>query len=485
MVFSSLFFLFAFLPLNLLCYRAAPNMRWRNRVMLAFSLLFYAWAGPAYLLLLCGMTLGDWLLCRAMDSPGRSYLQRKLCLLGALSLDLGLLCIFKYLGFALGVVRQFTGWPEVLPEIALPIGISFYTFQLISYVVDVYRRDVVAQRSYWKLLLYVSLFHQCIAGPIVRYSTISDRIEWRYVTRQEWIEGASRFAIGLAKKAMLANPMGALADRFLCSTALAEGEAASLLASRSVLSLWMGAVCFTIQIYLDFSAYSDMAIGMGRMVGFSYLENFNYPYIADSITAFWRRWHISLSSFFRDYVYIPLGGNRCGRLAQLRNLTIVWMLTGLWHGASWNFVLWGLYYLLFLLAEKFVFSPVQRHIPRLLRHGYVLAVVTVGWVVFRITDFDCLKIALRGMAGRGGNPLSDLETVLLLQSNWVFLLLAVIACTPLLRNLYRRVDRAMDGLPPFQLLWTGLQCAYPILLLVLSTAALVGDQYNPFLYYRF
>ena len=485
MVFSSLFFLFAFFPLQMLCYRLAPSMTWRNRVLLGFSLLFYAWAGPVYVLLLVGMAFADWLLCRVMDAPGRSYLQRKACLIIALAVDLGLLGVFKYLSFALGVVNGLTGWPAVVPQIALPIGISFYTFQLISYVVDVYQRDVVAQRSYWKLLLYVSLFHQCIAGPIVRYSHISDQIEWRYATRQERADGAARFAVGLAKKAMLANSCGALADTLLCSASLSGTEMMDALAQRSVLALWAGAACYMLQIYLDFSAYSDMAIGMGRMVGFHYRENFNYPYLADSVTEFWRRWHISLSSFFRDYVYIPLGGNRCGALVQLRNLAVTWLLTGLWHGASWNFLLWGAYYLLLLLVEKFLLRPVSRWIPGLLRHLWVLLAVLVGWVIFRITDLNALLVMLQGMAGMGGRALYDLESVVVLKSNCVLLLCAALACTSAMRDLYRRLNRSIETMPVFQNGWTVAQSLYPVALLLLSTAALVGDQYNPFLYFRF
>ena len=469
----------------MLCYRLAPSMTWRNRVLLLFSLLFYAWAGPVYVLLLVGMAFADWLLCRVMDAPGRSYRQRKACLAGALVIDLGLLGVFKYLTFALGVVNRLTGWPPAVPSIALPIGISFYTFQLISYVVDVYRRDVVAQRSYWKLLLYVSLFHQCIAGPIVRYSHIADQIEWRYATRQERADGAARFAVGLAKKAMLANPCGALADTLLCSASLPGDEMCTLLRSRPVLALWAGAACFMLQIYLDFSAYSDMAIGMGRMVGFHYRENFNYPYLADSVTDFWRRWHISLSSFFRDYVYIPLGGNRCGVLVQLRNLAVTWLLTGLWHGASWNFLLWGAYYLVLLLLEKFLLRRLERWIPGPVRRLWVLLAVLVGWVIFRTTDLHALAVTLKGMAGLGAHALYDLETLVVLRSNCVLMLCAALACTPLMRRLYERLNRSMDAMPLFQSGWTAAQSLYPVALLLLSTAALVGDQYNPFLYFRF
>ena len=318
MVFSSLFFLYAFFPLNLLCYWLAPSIRSKNIVALCFSLVFYAWAGPKYVLLLVGMTLADWLFCLRMDRSGCTHRGRKLCLIGALTVNLGLLCIFKYLTFLLSNTNSLFGWPETVPQIVLPVGISFYTFQLISYVVDVYRREVPAQPSFWKLLLYVSMFHQCIAGPIVRYQDVADEIDWRRVTRLDMAEGAGRFAVGLAKKAMLANPCGALANTFLCATSLETGEALTLLSGRSVLSLWLGVLAYTMQIYLDFSAYSDMAIGMGRMIGFHYRENFNYPYISKSVTEFWRRWHMSLSYFFRDYVYIPLGGSYCSRACHLR-----------------------------------------------------------------------------------------------------------------------------------------------------------------------
>ena len=453
--------------------------------MLCFSLVFYAWAGPSYVLLLVGMTFADWLFCCLMDRSRSTYLVRKLCLLGALAVDLGLLCFFKHLTFLLSGINLLFGWPADVPQIVLPIGISFYTFQLISYVADVYRREVPAQTSFFKLLLYVSLFHQCIAGPIVRYRDVAEEIDWRHATRRDIADGAGRFTVGLAKKALLANRCGALADVFLCSTSAAPAEALTQLAGRSTLSLWLGVLAYTLQIYLDFSAYSDMAIGMGRMIGFHYHENFNYPYLSRSITEFWRRWHMSLSYFFRDYVYIPLGGNRCSLLLQLRNLAVVWLLTGLWHGANWNFILWGFYYLAFLLLEKFVMKPLGRQIPSPIRWAYAMFVVSVGWLIFRMTDMGCLNNAFWGLFGAGGRALTNLETNVQLKSNFVFLLVAMLACTPLARNLYRKIDKAIDSMPVLQKAWTALQCAGPVLLLILSTAALVGDQYNPFLYYRF
>ena len=282
-----------------------------------------------------------------------------------MALVLLVLGIFKYTGFLMGNLQSLFGWPEVIPQIVLPIGISFYTFQLISYVVDVYRGEVRAQKKYWILLLYASLFHQCIAGPIVRYRDVAQDLAKRQVHAEEVSRGISRFTVGLAKKAVLANSVAVLADRWLPMTT--EG-----LAKIPTAGLWLGGLCYMLQIYLDFSAYSDMAIGMGLMCGFHYKENFNYPYIASSVTDFWRRWHISLSTFFRDYVYIPLGGNRRGKGRQLLNLFIVWGLTGLWHGASWNYVLWGLYFFLFLVIEKFLLGEKQQRIPAVLRHLFLL-----------------------------------------------------------------------------------------------------------------
>ncbi len=485
LVFSSLLFLFAFLPLNLLCYFLMPNIKAKNIVMLCFSLVFYAWAGPVYVLLLVGMTFADWLLCIQMDRSGQSYRARKGLLITALVIDLGLLGVFKYLTFLLSNTQLLLGWPAQVPEIVLPIGISFYTFQLISYVVDVYRREVRAQPSFWKLLLYVSLFHQCIAGPIVRYQHVADEIDWRHTRTEDIADGIGRFAVGLAKKAMLANPCGNLADSFLGGSSLSAADSLSFLSQRSALSLWLGVMAYTLQIYLDFSAYSDMAIGMGRMVGFHYRENFDFPYISKSVTEFWRRWHMSLKSFVRDNIYRPLGGSWCSKLFNFRNLAIVWLLTGLWHGASWNFVLWGAYYLLLLSFEKFVLGRHMERIPSLIRRFYVLAAVGIGWLIFRLTDLNCLGTAFFGLFCQNGNPLTDLETTVLLKSNFIFLLMAMLACTPLIRDLYRRICAAISGIPLLQGIWTVLQCAVPVLLLILSTAALVGDQYNPFLYFRF
>ena len=342
MVFSSLFFLYVFLPLNLVLYRLMPTIRAKNVLMTVFSLIFYAWGEPVYVFLLLGMTFADWLLAQYVGSRARRSTAAKWGVAATCLVNLGLLAVFKYGTFFMENTHNLLGFPDQVVQIALPIGISFYTFQLLSYVVDVYRGEVEPQRSFPTLLLYVSLFHQCIAGPIVRYKDINHELLERRATRSDVSYGITRFTVGLAKKAVLANACGSLADQLLVADKTPTAEALQTISGQPTLALWVGALAFMLQIYLDFSAYSDMAIGMGRMIGFHYRENFNYPYMSLSITDFWRRWHISLSSFFRDYVYIPLGGNRCGKGRVLFNLFVVWALTGFWHGASWNYMCWGL-----------------------------------------------------------------------------------------------------------------------------------------------
>ena len=348
----------------------------------------------------------------------------------------------------------------MVPKIALPIGISFYTFQLLSYMVDVYRGEVPAQRYFRRLLLYVSLFHQCIAGPIVRYKDVSEQILSRRVESEDLRNGINRFASGLAKKVLLANVCGQIASRTILSGALIDqAKNLATLQSAPALSLWLGCFAYALQIYLDFSAYSDMAIGMGLMVGFHYKENFNYPYLANSITDFWRRWHMSLSSFFRDYVYIPLGGNRKGKPRQALNLLIVWFLTGMWHGAGWNFILWGLYYFLFLAIEKFLLPGLQR-LPAFFGHLYTLAVVFFGWVLFYFTDFTQGWVVIKGMFCLNGNPLTSFESQNIALNYLFFLLVAVLACTPLPRFLYHKVTSSTNGAAI--VLGTVLEYALPV-----------------------
>ena len=392
MVFSSLLFVYAFLPLSLLVYFICPDRRSKNVSLLVFSLIFYAWGEPKYVLLLMFMALSSWYCAlRINDSP---YIETaRMWLTISIAVDIALIGFFKYSPLICSI---FGTVPDFVARIALPIGISFYTFQLMTYVVDVYRGDAHAQRSYWNVLLYAALFHQCVAGPIVRYKTLARELFVSRKAGRDFLPGLRRFTVGLAKKALLANPCGALADQLLLTTATASNAALfsqnlSAIQSLTVLESWLGAAAYMLQIYLDFSAYSDMAIGMGWMLGFHYPENFNYPYISRSITDFWRRWHMSLSTFFRDYVYIPLGGNRVSMPRWLLNLFIVWALTGLWHGASWNFVLWGVYYFALQAIERFALKNALERMPKALRHVLTMLLVLIGWVLFYYTDFPALS----------------------------------------------------------------------------------------------
>ncbi len=487
MVFSELIFIYAFLPLNLLVYFLSKNIRVKNTVLLIFSLLFYAWGEPMYVLLLIGMTLANWLLAlwvglaRARGHKGSA----RTALVLSCVVSLSAIGVFKYGGFILGNVQFFTGFPSVIPQILLPIGISFYTFQLLSYVVDVYRGDVPAQRSFRHLLLYVSLFHQCIAGPIVRYRDVSEELLRRTTSFKDMSDGITRFTVGFAKKAVLANHCDLLAKQLLGLSADDKLEALTTqqIVSCSSLALWMSMACYMLMIYLDFSAYSDMAIGMGRMIGFHYKENFNYPYVAQSVTDFWRRWHMSLSSFFRDYVYIPLGGNRCSFVRQLFNMLVVWFLTGLWHGASWNYALWGLYFFVLLAFEKMFVGRVLEVLPRVFRHVYLLVAVFFGWVLFRMENLDHMWTMLCGMFGQNGNAFTDFETNALLTANVFFLAVAIIACTPLVNMIAQKMGSARAK--AVLAVTAVVKVAAPIVLLLLGTAMLVGNSYNPFLYFQF
>ena len=490
MVFSSLFFIFAFLVLCYGIYLFAPTVKAKNTVLLVFSLIFYAWGGPPLVLLLCLETLicfvGAHLVWSCNSSPfhaegGKGA--KKAFLAITVGMCLALLVIYKYTGFFTDSFCALFGLENLIPKVALPIGISFYTFQLISYVADVYRGETPPQRSYGKLLLYAALFHQCIAGPIVRYVDVAREIDRRTVSLDETWSGMLRFTVGLGKKAVLANTCATVADTLLNSDKLAAGQVSSL-------GVFLGITAYMLQIYLDFSAYSDMAIGMGRMIGFHFKENFNYPYAADSVTDFWRRWHISLSSFFRDYVYIPLGGNRCSKGRHILNLLIVWALTGFWHGASWNFILWGLYFALFLVLEKYILrwkkhgGALTSHLRRL----YTLIVVWFGWFLFRFDDMSLMGHALKSLFGftqgfNGDNAHYTLKSYLFI------LLVAMIACSPIIPFLSKHLTAAAEKEGTVGTLARAVTntvaVAAPIALLILSALALVGDSYNPFLYFRF
>lgn len=476
MVFSSLFFLYLFLPLNLIIYRFAKGIKAKNIVMLIFSLIFYAWGEPIYMLLLLFMTASDWLLSLYIEKQTPHGAKSKLGLVIMAVVNLGLLGFFKYGTFVLENVGLIIGKDLGALNIMLPIGISFYTFQLISYVMDVYRGDVPAQKNFATLLLYVSLFHQCIAGPIVRYKDICAELTERKVNSQDIADGIWRFCFGLAKKAILANAMGNVADALLTS-----GDA---LKNSSVLALWIGVLAYSLQIYLDFSAYSDMAIGMGRMIGIHYRENFDYPYVSRSVTEFWRRWHISLGSFFRDYVYIPLGGNRKGRLRTYLNLFVVWFLTGLWHGASWNFVLWGLYFFIFILLEKlFLMRALAK--DRIISHIYLIIIVYFGWILFRFDNMGDIFAVLKGMFGLNGNSFTNFETSTLVSSNVFIIAFCAIVSTPIVRKIGSLIRYTHMDKKAVATIYAVGRIAIPLILLILSTAALVGDSYNPFLYFQF
>lgn len=469
MVFSSLSFLIVFLPLLLALYFLTPARlrRVRNLILLAFSLAFYGCAGLRFLpLMLVSIAINylGGLLC----GSGKKAV-RRIGVWGAAALGLALLGYFKYAGFFVRSVNAL-GASLPVPNITLPIGISFFTFQGLSYVVDVYRGDAAVQKNPLKVALYISLFPQLVAGPIVRYTTVAGEIDDRRESVSEFSAGAQRFCFGLGKKMLLANGIAAVADAAFGASAPSAAFA------------WLGALAYTLQIYFDFSAYSDMAIGMGLMIGFHYKENFDYPYLSRSVSEFWRRWHISLGSFFRDYVYIPLGGNRHGVPRTIANLFFVWFLTGLWHGASWNFVLWGLYFFVFIAAERLFLGRILERIPVIFSHLYLLIVVFFGWAIFRFRQPVLLNAVLGGMFGANGNPLTNFEfnTVFL---NYVFFLIAaVIATTPLLKALGERFS---SGGLRTAYAYNALQMFVPPLLLLLSTAALVGNSYNPFLYFQF
>ena len=460
MLFSSLLFLFIYLPVTLGVYFLVPP-KWRNLWLFAVNLVFYGWGEPVYILLMIfsiALNYAAGLLIVRFREKGKTLLT------ACIVLNLALLFFFKYYDFLAENLRSLLPFLRPL-GLSLPIGISFYTFQAMSYPIDVYRGQVEPQRSFLRFGTFVALFPQLIAGPIVRYRDVAAELAERTVDRASFASGVRRFILGLGKKVLLANAVGALWDVY---RAMDPG-------ALSVADAWLGAVAFTFQIYFDFSGYSDMAIGLGRMLGFTFPENFRYPYLADSITDFWRRWHITLSSWFRDYVYIPLGGNRRGLGRQLLNLLIVWCLTGIWHGASWNYLLWGLYYALLLIIEKsFLLRRLEKG-PRLVAHLYALVLVVIGWVLFSLEDLGQCARYLAALFGGGGSFLSS-TFLYYLRSFGPTLAVLALCSTPLPRRLFARLpEKARGVLTPVLI----LGC------LILSTAYLVDGSYNPFLYFRF
>ncbi len=480
MVFSSLFFVFFFLVVSYGVYFCAKKMKTRNIILLVSSIIFYAWGGPILVLLFCLMTFVCWIGALLIDQNTIPRLRRALCIV-TVSICIAILFIFKYAGFTLSVTYSLFGIDAVAPSIALPIGISFYTFQLMSYVIDVYRGEVEPQKKYWLLLLYASLFHQCIAGPIVRYADVNDEINNRVITLEDTSRGISRFAVGLAKKAILANDCGVITDSiFNQNGVMMSADGIAELSSAAVL---LAALCYMLQLYLDFSAYSDMAIGMGLMVGFHYKENFNYPYIAHSATDFWRRWHMSLSTFFRDYVYIPLGGNRVSIPRHIFNMLVVWALTGIWHGANWNYILWGLYWFVFLVIEKYIIKPKKapKLLPRILGIAATLVVTFFSTMLFKFNDLSALGQAVANIFTSNGKGFSDAATSLIFKNNIFFLTAAAIACTPIIPAVKVLCRKSRASL----CIYTIAETVLPLILIVISAFALAGDSYNPFLYFQF
>ena len=466
MVFSSTIFLCVYLPLVLLGYYICPK-KGRNLFLLIVSLVFYAWGEPKYVFLMIFSILVNYIFGRLMDKHRENKKRLKLMLVLSVVIDIGLLSVFKYTDFIITNVNAIFGANFDLLNIALPIGISFYTFQAMSYTIDVYRDDVRVQKNLIDFGMYITMFPQLIAGPIVRYADVQDQLADRSVTTADFSEGVMRFVVGLGKKVLLANQMGAVwSDIYALG-----GDVSALMA-------WTGAIAYTFQIYFDFSGYSDMAIGLGRMFGFKFPENFRYPYQSVSITDFWRRWHITLSTWFKEYLYIPLGGNRRGLARQALNLLIVWSLTGFWHGAGWNFVMWGLYYFVILFIEKLFLLKALNKLPKFFRHVYALVLIIIGWVIFASDDVSVLLPYLGSMFGANG-AIGGMDVYTLL-TKAVLLIICCIASTELPKKLFLSAAGAMNEKAAFT-----LKSVLMIALLALSMILLIGDSYNPFLYFRF
>ena len=460
MVFSSTVFLFLFLPMLMVLYFLPLKSRtWKNAVLLLFSIAFYAWGEPVFVFLMLFSILVNWLLGLQMDkNPDR----KKLWMITAVIFDILLIGIFKYASFISRNLAALTGNTKLIVEIALPIGISFFTFQLMSYIFDIYYGNAKAQKNPLYVALYISLFPQLIAGPIVRYQQIENEITERKESFEEFTQGMRRFIYGLGKKVLLANFLAQIADNVFDYTE-----------TPSVMTAWLGAVAYTLQIYFDFSGYSDMAIGLGRMFGFRFLENFNYPYIANSITDFWRRWHISLSTWFRDYVYIPLGGNRVKKPRWILNLFAVWLLTGIWHGANWTFMLWGLIYFMVLLVEK------QLGFVRKLgvfSHVYTMFVVILAWVFFRSADIASGCRYIGQMFGIGANGFADGVFAENIRTTYLVLILSFIGITPLLKKVFNHLEKKN---------YTAIEWIWLLAVFSVSVLEIVSASYNPFIYFNF
>ena len=464
MIFSSITFLYYFLPVLLLVYFIVPN-KYKNLVLFIASLVFYFYGEPIYIFLMLFTIFVTYICALLMD---KSKENKKVFLIISILISLALLGLFKYSDFFIENVNQIFKTNIALLNLALPIGISFYTFQLLSYIIDVYNGKVKVQTSFLKLATYVSLFPQLIAGPIVRYETIESELENRKHSFDDFSYGASRFTIGLAKKVLIANALGQLCSIYSSS-------------EKSVLFCWIYAISYSLQVYFDFSAYSDMAIGLGRIFGFHFLENFNYPFISKSITEFWRRWHISLGSWFRDYVYIPLGGNKKGNLILFRNIFIVWFLTGMWHGASWNFIIWGLLFGIMLVIEKFFLLKYLGKIPSFIARVYVLFIVMISFIIFDGTSVKGIYNNIIGLFGGNNIPLINLESIYYLKSYLIIIIIAIMGSTPLIKDIVLRLKKNEK----IERIVNIFEIIVVFLLLLFTTAYLIDNSYNPFLYFRF
>lgn len=464
MVFSSLVFLFAYLPITLLAYYLVPRQG-RNIFLFIINLIFYGWGEPMLVLLMVFNIFFNYIGGFLVDKYRQDKKKKKLFLILTCVLDIGILAVFKYTGMITETLNMLPFLNITELQISLPIGISFYTFQTMSYVIDVYRDDAPVSKNFVNFGTYVALFPQLIAGPIVRYKDIAYQLTNRRETLEQFTKGVLLFMVGLGKKVLIANQMGTLTTAMFATTE-----------ENGVIGTWVGIIAYTFQIYFDFSGYSDMACGLGNMLGFEFLKNFNYPYIAKSITDFWRRWHISLSTWFKEYVYIPLGGNRKGIKRQIINLLIVWGLTGLWHGAAYNFLLWGLYYGLLLILEKFVLKLFLEKLPAVLQHIYTMFIVIIGWGLFYFTDMSQLGSFFVDLFNFG-NGLCGAQALTLILNYLPLLIVATIASTPIGAKLYSRFSDT-------RYIWI-LETLFCIVVLLISTASLVDQSYNPFLYFRF
>lgn len=470
MLFSSITFLFIFLPLTLLLYYLVP-FRMKNYVMLAASLIFYAWGEPVYIILMILSIILNYFCGQDIYEKRDNARAMKMSLMFGVIMNLLILGFFKYYGLLMDTINAILPIDIPYRVLALPIGISFYTFQAMSYLIDVYRKEVKPQENVLYFALYISMFPQLIAGPIVRYIDIEEQLKERSINSTKFGEGAMYFIRGLAKKVVLANTFGSVYEQV----------AAMQMGSFSTLTAWVGAIAYAFQIYFDFGGYSDMAIGLGKMFGFEFLPNFNYPYIAKSITDFWRRWHISLSTWFREYVYIPLGGNRCTPSRHILNLLIVWMLTGLWHGAQWNFMFWGLYYGVILILEKYLWGSKIEKLPAAVQHIYAFVLVLFGWVFFFSPTLGYAGQYLKVMFGIGAKGIFDKQGFFMIFTNWLLIVIAILASAPRGYKLLKKITGCWQS----EEVRAIVTCVVYIAMFLLCIAFLVTETYNPFLYFRF